>query len=442
MDRGVDRLTFDDGAAESGAPSWDDADQGAPSYAGEAARPTPAIRVEAPAAPARVAPAPVPPAVRHDPPGQDAPRSGEVIPPRKSRKPLVLGAMAMAALAAGGYFGMHWWTVGRFQVSTDDAYVRADMTLLAAKVSGYVTSVEVANNQRVRAGDVIARIDDGDYALAVQSARDKIVTQEATIARLDEQAKAGLASVDQAKAQLAASQADLTRASLELDRQNELVKGDFSSRQKLENARADRDRAAAAVKGAEAGIGLAQANVAVFEAQKVEAQRLAGEYRTALAKAERDLSFTEVRAPVDGVVGNKAVEVGQLVQPGARLAAIVPLDQVYVDANYKETQLQHLRPGQAVDVSVDAYPGHVFSGTVESVSPASGSVFSLLPPDNATGNFTKIVQRVPVRIRLSREAAQEGLLRPGMSVVSSVNTRDAATKTAANAPAEPASATR
>src|SRR5262249_49504841 len=190
-----------------------------------------------------------------------------------------------------------------------------------------------------------------------------------------------------------------------------------------EQALANRDQAIAAIQSSQAAIDSAEANVEVLKAQQQEAQRTLDELRTALAKAERDLSFTVVRAPIDGVVGNRAVQTGDFVQTGTRLASLVPLDDVYIDANFKETQLARLRPGQPVDVSVDALPGRTIEGKVASLSPASGAVFSLLPPDNATGNFTKIVQRLPVRIAVPATIASEQLLRPGMSVVVSVNTK-------------------
>jgi membrane fusion protein (multidrug efflux system) len=167
----------------------------------------------------------------------------------------------------------------------------------------------------------------------------------------------------------------------------------------------------------------AKANVEVLAAQKREAENLAGELRTAADRAQRDLDFTVIRAPFDGVVGNKAVEAGAYVQPGSRVAALVPLQSVRVDANFKETQLAHMKPGQPVTISVDAFPDRKIVGEVESFSPASGTLFSLLPTDNATGNFTKIVQRLPVRIRVPADVAREGLLRPGLSVVVKVDTR-------------------
>jgi membrane fusion protein (multidrug efflux system) len=341
------------------------------------------------------------------------------------KKPVILAVLA-AALGFGGYEGFHWWTDGRFMVSTDDAYVQADITILSAKISGYVSSVAVANNQSVKAGDLIAKIDDGDYRLALQSAKDKLATQQSAIARIGRQIEAGRASVAQAEAQVLSAQAEAERAESDYGRQQQLARSDYTSRAALENAKAARDKANAEVKSAQAALAAAQANVEVLAAQRNEGERLAAELQTAVEKAERDLSFTEIRAPVDGVIGNKAMEVGTYVQPGARLAALVPLTSVHVDANFKETQFASLKPGQKVHVKVDAFPDSDIVGTVESVSPASGAVFSLLPPENATGNFTKIVQRVPVRVTVSPEVAQQGLLRPGLSVVVDVDTRTSA----------------
>ncbi len=257
-----------------------------------------------------------------------------------------------------------------------------------------------------------------------QSARQKVVTQQATVDRFGRQVVAQQAAVEQAKAQLVSAQAGATRAQPELARQQALAAKEFASRQALEQATANRDQSMAAVESAQAAIDAAQANVEVLRAQQQEAERTLDELRTAQAKAERDLSFATIRAPVDGVIGNRAMQVGDFVQTGQRLASVVPLDDVYVDANLKETQLARLKPGQTVAIAVDALPGRAIEGTVASVAPASGSVFSLLPADNATGNFTKIVQRLPVRIRVPLGVTGERLLRPGMSVVVSVDTRD------------------
>jgi len=342
---------------------------------------------------------------------------------RLGRRKLAFGALAVVGLLAAAWFGIDWFLVGRFLVSTDDAYVQAYNTTLAAKISGYLSNVAVSDNTPVHAGDVIATIDDGDYRLAVDFARAKVETQEATITRIGHQILAQEAAVEQAKTQLISAQAAATRTVLELERQNLLVVREASSHQLLEQAQANRDQAVAAVAGAKAAIESAEANVEVLKGQQKEAIGTLDELKTSLAKAERDLSFTVIRAPIDGVIGNRAAQTGDFVQTGQRLASLVPLDEIYVNANFKETQLAHLRPGQPATIAVDALPEHSIEGMVESFSPASGAVFSLLPPDNATGNFTKIVQRLPVRIRVPQAIAREGLLRPGMSVVVSVNTK-------------------
>ncbi|MFA6267162.1 MAG: HlyD family secretion protein [Pseudolabrys sp.] len=355
---------------------------------------------------------------------QPAPKQGLGGLLRANRKRILMGVAALAVVGLG-WAGVDYITTGRYLISTDDAYVRADATTLAAKVSGYVASIAVDDNSFVHAGDVIARIDDGDYKLAVDAARDKAATQEATVARIGRQIEAQRALVTQAQAQLLSTQAQAKRAELELQRQLKLAGNAFASQQTLEQAQSNRDQADASVSAANASVAAALANVDVLKAQQKEAAGTLNELKTAQAKAERDLSFTEIRAPIDGVIGNRAAKTGDFMQTGQRFASLVPLSDVYIDANFKETQLSRLRPGQPVDVSVDALPQHDIQGKVESMSPASGSVFSLLPPDNATGNFTKIVQRLAVRIKVPADVANRRLLRPGMSVVVSVNTKSA-----------------
>jgi membrane fusion protein (multidrug efflux system) len=360
-------------------------------------------------------PAPVPAAA-----GSVAPSAA---PARKRPlRRLVLVALLAAALAGGAYQGWQWWTVGRFFVATDDAYVQADISVLAAKVPGYLEAVPVVNGLSVKKGAVIAKLDDGDYRLALQAAQDKLATQESTIARIGRQAEAAQAQVAQAAAQLDATRADAVRAQADFTRATQM-QADYVAKSRIDQTRADRDRTEASVKAMEAGLVAARANVDVLQAQKREAESLAAELRTAVDRARRDLDFTVIRAPFDGVVGNKAVEAGAYVSPGTRIAALVPLQSVRIDANFKETQVQRMRPGQPVTVTVDAYPDREIHAVVESLSPASGSVFSLLPPDNATGNFTKIVQRLPVRVRVPEDVAREGLLRPGLSAVVRVDTR-------------------
>jgi len=375
--------------------------------------------------------APVP-AVRHEnlPATQEGAAGGGAAkddagkPERRSAKRFILPLVIVAALGFGAKYGYDWYVTGRFIVSTDDAYVKADMAVVAAKVSGLVAAVPVVDNQRVAAGDVLVRVDDTDYRLAAASARNKVATQQATIARLAEQAKAQEPAIAQATAQLAANRADLARAEADYTRADSLAKRDFGSKQQLDQARADRDRAQASVTGGEAAIAAARANLAVVKAQGVEAEHVLDELKTALAKAESDLAATVVRAPFAGIVGNRAAQPGQYIQPGTRLLALVPVERAYVTANFKETQLADLKPGQKAHVAVDALTGEGIEGTVESIAPASGSEFSLLPPENATGNFTKIVQRVPVRIAVPASFARSGKLRPGLSVVVEVDTRD------------------
>ncbi len=345
--------------------------------------------------------------------------------PQKSggTKRLLLMAAGAAAVMIGGYFLANWWTVGRFMVTTDDAYVGARAATIAPKVAGYVTEVTAADNASLKAGDLIARVDAGDYQLAVRAARDQTETQRSTVARIGKQIDAQQALVLQARAQLDSAKAAALKADLDFKRQSELAQRQINSKATLDQAQAARDQSVAAVSAAEAAVSAAVANVAVLGAQRTEAENVLKQNETALAKAERDLSFADVRAPFDGVIGNRAFQVGDYVQPGQRLASLVPLKEVYIDANFKETQLAALKPGQRVKIIVDAHAGQTIEGTVVSLAPASGSVFSLLPPDNATGNFTKIVQRVPVRIAVPSDVAAKTFLRPGMSVVASVDTR-------------------
>jgi membrane fusion protein (multidrug efflux system) len=345
---------------------------------------------------------------------------------RFSIRKVSIAAAALLVLGFGAYYGRYWWTTGRYLVTTDDAYVGARNATLSPKVAGYVSEIAFDDNAHVKTGDVLLRVDDGDYVLAVQTAKDHIAVQEATVTRLGKQVVAQQAAVDQANAQLASAKAGATRTDLELKRQQDLATRQINSRQQLEQAQANYDQAVAQVQSAQAGIESALANVDVLKAQQTEAETTLKQLQTALAKAERDLSFTIIRAPFDGVIGNRAVQVGDYVQPTQRLASLVPLQAVYIDANFKETQFAHLQPGQPVSITVDALPGRTLEGRVASFAPASGSVFSLLPPDNATGNFTKIVQRLPVRILVPASVAEQSVLRPGMSVIVKVDTKPGA----------------
>ncbi len=360
--------------------------------------------------------------------------------PKRSRgvRRFIVPLVFLAGLGYGGKMAYDYFVEGRFLVSTDDAYVGASTAIIAAKATGHLTQVPVVDNQIVHQGDLLALIDDGDYRNAVDAAQARIDTQDATIARFGRQIDAQAAVIGQAQAQVQASQAqlrgaeaDVERSSLEYDRSFKLAQTNFGSQQRLEQATADRDKMSATLAStratalsAAAALEGAKANLDVLKAQRDEATRQRAELVTALDKAKRDLSFTRVVAPFNGVVGNKAAEVGNFVQPGARLMALVPLNASYVDANFKETQLVDIKPGQVVDVAIDALDGKTVEGVVSSISPASGSEFSLLPPDNATGNFTKVVQRVAVRITFPEDVLKEVPLRPGLSVVATVHTCD------------------
>jgi len=372
------------------------------------------------------------------PPSGGAPAAMPKPAKRAGLRRFVVPVLILAALGYGGKTAYDYFVEGRFLVSTDDAYVGALTSVIAAKATGHITAVPVVQNQIVHKGDLIVSIDDGDYQNAVDSARARVGTQDATIARFARQIDAQAAIIAQAAAQATATgaqvksaEADVERAALEYDRSYKLAQTNFGSQQRLEQATADRDRTVAALAASRASVAStaaaldgAKANLDVLKAQKLEASQQRGELVTALAMAERNLSFTRVFAAFDGTVGNVAAHVGELVQPGTRLMALVPLNDSYVDANFKETQLGDIKPGQKVDVAIDALDGKVVEGVVSSISPASGSEFSLLPPDNATGNFTKVVQRVAVRVTFSDEVLKEVPLRPGLSVVATVHTRD------------------
>ncbi|MBT9386047.1 HlyD family secretion protein [Pseudooceanicola sp. CBS1P-1] len=351
-------------------------------------------------------------------PDTTAPRSD--LPPKRSRKKLVLGVVLLAVLGGGGYAGYGWWTNRRFQTGTDDAYVQADLSLVSSKLQGYVTAVPVKANQHVTKGEVLVQLDDGDYRITLQQAQTKLPTLDRTLARIDAQILAARASVTQAEAELSAAQAARHTAQTTLERARTLTARKVGSQADLDDAEAAMETAEANVAAARAAIKGAEAQIEVLKAERAESDASRADLELAVAQAQRDLDHTVLRAPFDGVVANIATEVGELVSVGARLAAVVPDHGLYVEANFKETQLVGLVPGQIAKIRVDALDGHEIEGRVTSIAPATGSVFSLLPADNATGNFTKIVQRVPVRIALPKDAPG---LRAGLSVVVDIDRR-------------------
>ncbi|MDR7033364.1 HlyD family secretion protein [Mesorhizobium sp. BE184] len=350
---------------------------------------------------------------------------------KRSVRSLFLPTILVALLGTGAWYGHGYWTDGRFMISTDDAYVQADMAFVSPKISGYVDKVLVTENQTVKAGDPLVAIDPGDYRIAVAQTDAQIATQGKTLDRYDAQIEAAQASLKQAEAQKTSAKAGADNAARAQQRAAQLLKTRVATQAQLDDASTAVEQANAALVGADAQIAAAKANIGVLRAQRAEAASTLATLTLGKEKAERDFSFTTLRAPYDGVVGNLSVEQGDLVSPGQKLAVIVPMDKLYIVANFKETQLARLVPGEKVRLSVDAMSGDEIEGTVSSLAPASGSVFSMLPPDNATGNFTKVVQRVPVRIDVPQDVLESGRLRAGLSVVVDVDSRTAP-QTAAN----------
>ncbi|TIP27227.1 MAG: HlyD family secretion protein [Mesorhizobium sp.] len=344
---------------------------------------------------------------------------------KRSARSFMLPIIALGLLGAGAWYGYDYWTDGRFMISTDDAYVQADMAFISPKISGYVDQVKVIENQQVKAGDPLLVVDNGDYKIAVAQAEAQIATLSKTLDRIDAQTEAARASLEQAQAQRTADQAAAANAARVQARAAQLLKTHVGTQAQLDDAQTAVEQANAALVGADAQIAAAAANIGVLQAQRAETASTLASLQLARDKAARDLSFTVLRAPYDGVVGNRSVEQGDLISPGQKLAVIVPMDKLYIVANFKETQLARLVPGEKVRISVDAIDGQDFEGTVSSLAPASGAVFSLLPPENATGNFTKVVQRVPVRIDVPADVLKTGKLRAGLSVVVAVDSRTA-----------------
>lgn len=346
-----------------------------------------------------------------------------------SRRGLIKKGMIALVLLAGttlsGIYGYHYLTTGRYIESTDDAYVKADSTIIAPKVAGYIADVLVQDNQHVSAGQVLARIDDRDFRTALAQAKADLDATAAAVRNLDAQINLQHSLIEQAKAAIDASQASLTFADADAERYRELMKTGSGTTQRAQQTESIRGQAAAQYQRDRAGLIAAEKKIAVLTTERDQALAQHERSRALAQQAELNLSYTRITAPVDGNVGARSIRVGQLVAAGTQLMAVVPLHATYIVANFKETQLTFVRDGQPVDIKVDGFPDVKLTGHVDSLSPASGLEFALLPPDNATGNFTKIVQRIPVKITLD-DSALAGLLRAGMSVEPSVNTKAAA----------------
>lgn len=338
---------------------------------------------------------------------------------RKSVSALAIVA-ATGTMAGGGWW---WWTAARDRETTDNAYVRGDITAVGAKVSGYLADVLVNDNQIVQAGAVIARVDDADFLAQVDRARAALGQADAAAEHLERRRRLQAALIREADAAVLSAKADADLAQRNLARSGQLVAQGWTPERAHDVATADSRRGLASLARVEAAATAAREQLAVINAESAQIAARQKEEEANLRLAYIALADTVIRAPVAGIVGNKRVQPGEFIRPGAILMSIVPVDGVWVVANFKETQVARMRVGQGAEITVDGYSGIALRGTIDSLAPGSGAAFSLLPPDNATGNFTKIVQRVPVKIRLASGHPLMGRLVPGLSVEATIDLR-------------------
>ena len=363
---------------------------------------------------------------QEQPARDDAPAADQPEAAKKSRlspvTKLVLLAIVVVLVVLGVLWFIHHQTVGKYLQSTDDATIAADAVVVAPKVSGYVEQVLVIDNQDVKAGDPLVRIDPRDYRAKAEQEQAQIAQAAATT----ENARAGIAeqyaAIDQARAQLAAARAKAAHDAAEVARYAPLAASGAETRQQLAQLRNVATQSAADVRAQSAALVAQERRITSIRAQVRQGEAQAQGARAQLSAANVDVGATILRAAINGRVGDKTVTLGQFAQAGTRLMSLVPLDKIYVTANFKETQLALMRAGQPATIEVDALGGTELHGHVESVSPGTGGQFSLLPPQNATGNFTKIVQRVPIRIAIEATPAARKLLVPGLSVTVTVDT--------------------
>jgi membrane fusion protein (multidrug efflux system) len=352
-----------------------------------------------------------------------APKTGDIKTRdiRGQLRRLLMAGAAVAVLSGVAWYGWNYWTVGRFLVSTDDAYVKADNTTIAPKVSGYLTQVLVGDNEHVKAGQVLARIDDRDFIVALEQAKADVAAAQATVASKKAQLDVQQAVIEAAKATVEVDTAAKTFAGQENKRYTDLAATGYGSVQNAQAAQSRNAGAEAAIQRDQANLVSALKQVDLIKAELAQAVAASARASAQQRQAELNLGYTTITAPIDGVVGNRTLRTGQFVQAGTQLMSLVPASGAFIVANFKETQLTHVHEGQKVDIEVDMFPGQTVHGHVDSLAPASGQEFALLPPDNATGNFTKVVQRIPVKIALEGGAPIE--LRPGMSVIPTIETQ-------------------
>jgi membrane fusion protein (multidrug efflux system) len=343
-------------------------------------------------------------------------------PSRLAVKRAGLALVLALGVAGAADFGYGYLTTGRYLESTDDAYIKADSTIISPKVSGYISQVLVEDNQPVMAGQLLARIDDRDLRTALDQAQADVAGSEAAVRNLDAQIALQQPIIEQSTSDIAAAEANLKFASEEQARYDDLMKSGSGTIQRAQQTDAALREKNALLQHGKSALLAAEKKVDVLSTERAKAVAQLDRTRAMAKQAALNLSYTEISAPVDGTVGARSLRVGQFVQAGTQLMAVVPLEAVYVVANFKETQLTHVRDGQPVEIRIDSFHDITLKGHVDSLSPASGLEFALLPPDNATGNFTKIVQRVPVKIALD-DRSLIGMLRPGMSAEPTINTK-------------------
>ena len=342
----------------------------------------------------------------------------------KGRKKRVLITLAvLGGLGLGGWYGYHWWTTGRYIESTDDAYVKADIVGLSAQVSGAVDKVPVDDNQSVDAGTILLQIDDREYRAADASAQAAIDASDATLANVREQRILQERAIDVDKADLATAKANLEFVNADFERNKTLRKRGTVSARQMQQVQTNLAAARASLAKTQAVIARDTQQLSVLDSQKRQAEAQRENALASKRVSELNLERTVIRAPEAGIVGNREIQSGEYVRPGMRLMSVVPAADIYVIANFKETQIEHVRDGMGVDVEADMLGGQTVKGTIDSLAPASGSEFAVLPPQNATGNFTKIVQRVPIKIRLEDRPGDALRLKPGTSVVVNIDTK-------------------
>ena len=338
-----------------------------------------------------------------------------------NRKTLVIGSvLGVAVLAA---LVTPWMLGSDRQQSTNDAYVTADYTVVAPKVPGFIKDVLVEDNQQVSAGQLLATIDDRDYRAALDAAQAQLLVAKAQSADARATLERQASLIAQAEAAVRAAQAEMAFADHEVTRYSRLAEQGAGTVQNAQQARSRVDQARARLANAQAALVATRKQVDILTAQVASAEGQLKRAEAGVEKAQLDLSYTRITAPVDGMVGERALRIGAYVNPGARLLSVVPLQQAYVVGNFQETQLTHVQPGQSVSISVDTFSGEKLHGHVQSIAPATGVTFAAVKPDNATGNFTKVVQRIPVKIVFDDGQPLLERLRVGMSVVATIDTR-------------------